>query len=224
MSDPQVPAEDGAAQAAETGVEVEEEAEAASSYSEIAASEADITEVLVDAFGEASEVVSPPVVGAFFAGYLLETAVDKATGNAISGAAEGLIEDVLGDPDAVLDSIDHVVHGEQDSSPPDDGSQQSAMADDSGGQSSMADDSGGQSSMADDSGGQSSMADDSGGQSSMADDPGGQSSMADDPGGQSSMADDPGGQSSMADDPGGQSSMADDPGGQFDFFDAAEGI
>src|SRR4051794_10288047 len=102
MSDPQLPAEDGAAQVAETGVEVEGAAEAASSYSEIAP-EADITEVLVDAFGEASEVVSPPVVGAFFAGYLLETAVDKATGNAISGAAEGLIEDFLGDPDAVLD-------------------------------------------------------------------------------------------------------------------------
>ena len=37
MSDPHGPAEDEAAQAAETGVEVEEEAEAASSYSEIAA-------------------------------------------------------------------------------------------------------------------------------------------------------------------------------------------
>ena len=165
MSDPHGPAEDEAAQAAETGVEVEEEAEAASSYSEIAANGADATEALVDAFGEASEVVSPPVVGAFFAGYLLGTAVDQATGNAISGFAEGVIEDVLGDPDADLDAIDHVVHGEQDSSPPDDGSQQSSMADDSGAQASPADDSGARASPADDSGAQSSPADDPGGQS-----------------------------------------------------------
>ena len=80
MSDPQGLPRTEAAQAAETGVEVEEEAEAASSYSEIAADGADATEVLVDAFGEASEVVSPPVVGAFFAGYFLDNSSRQCHG------------------------------------------------------------------------------------------------------------------------------------------------
>jgi hypothetical protein len=199
-----------------------------------AMTEADIPEIIVEGAEGLPEFVSPGVVGAGVAGYLLGRAVDDATGDRISGALEDEIEDRLRPFGITTDvKLDPVLEGLPSCGLPDYGSQTSSLPDDASQNSSQLPDDGSQNSsqLPDDGSQNSSQLPDDGSQNSsqLPDDGSQNSSQLPDDGSQNSsqLPDDASQNSSQLPDDASQNSSQlpdDDSGGHFDFFDAAEGI